>query len=860
MKPDYPNPMSKPSANAMLAVLFVTPSWLDLTVLFMNTKGILNAQNLNNKLADLVTTGTSEHRPAGLSLELLYSALDQVPAFVWITDANGQALFVNQQARQFTGIRDTKNMTSREWMLLISHPDDLEMLLSKWRQAFENQQPLECEYRIKRHDGEYHWMITRSQPIHDAQGKLLGRVGTTVDIQKNKLIEQRDSRFQLLGERLSATADTTEFAQVITESAKGLFGADACIIMTLDDQTGEARVLSSKGVFNSTLVQECIRRGEPKFVPSPSPSSEGCTAVLPLRAEHVTMGALGLAFPSVQDLSEDQRQFLLFASRAFSHAMLRAKTKERALELQQVTTELSQALTWDEVIEVIQKRVFQSMGASGGVLTEAYAGGKELVALVSSGFSNDSVERWGRSDSELELPVPAAYRSGHPLFIGSREELIESFPLIHTAVNDTAIAAMAALPFTRSGQIIGAMGLAFRTPRVFTLEFKSYLTTLASQCAGALERAKLFEHLKSAQEQLELAVESSQLGIWDWHPKTGLLTWSDQLQRIFGLKPGEFLGTYESYQQLIHPEDRESAHQTIMAAIRSRKPYILIHRIVWPDGSVHWLQSSGRAFFDEKGELERMTGTSVIIDEKVKAEQGLKHAVQARDEFISIASHELKTPITSLRLQVEVLQRALHEKTAHLYSKENVFKLIKQTDRQLTQLTRLVDDMLDVSRIGAGRLSLKLEPVNVTTLVEELADRLSPQFAQAKIPFSIQSVGNTIVVADPYRLEQVIANLFTNAIRYASGAPLTIEVNGEVKGLEAGEVEVRIQDRGPGIPAADQERIFQRFERGQVGHAGGGLGLGLYISKTIIDAHRGWISLDSKVGSGATFIIHLPKT
>ncbi len=219
----------------------------------------------------------------------------------------------------------------------------------------------------------------------------------------------------------------------------------------------------------------------------------------------------------------------------------------------------------------------------------------------------------------------------------------------------------------------------------------------------------------------------------------------------------------------------------------------------------------------------------------------LQRAVHARDEFLGIASHELKTPLTSLRLQTQMAQRGIQPLHPD--------KLIKQMDR----LLRLIEDMLDISRIDAGKLQLERGDVDLAALASDVVDRFQPQLAAAGCAVVRDLVAGVCGQWDAYRLDQVITNLITNAMKYAPGRPI------EVKVARRGELAtLTVRDHGRGIGGGDRERIFRRFERATSARNVSGLGLGLFISRQIVEAHGGRIALDDADGGGAAVLVELP--
>ena len=236
---------------------------------------------------------------------------------------------------------------------------------------------------------------------------------------------------------------------------------------------------------------------------------------------------------------------------------------------------------------------------------------------------------------------------------------------------------------------------------------------------------------------------------------------------------------------------------------------------------------------------------------RIQAE--LEQALQIRDEFMSIASHELKTPLTSLKLQAQLRKRILEKGDPSAFTSERLTKMFDADEKQLDQITHLIDDMLDITRISSGKLSINLEQFDLCELVRDLVERSSEQFVAAGCPVDIEDCLPVIGNWDRFRIEQVVTNLLTNAMRYGAGKRVLIQVN-----ASKDEARIVVRDHGRGIAKENHERIFQRFERAVSGSEISGLGLGLYIVSQILEAHHGSIRVESELGQGATFVVALP--
>ena len=233
----------------------------------------------------------------------------------------------------------------------------------------------------------------------------------------------------------------------------------------------------------------------------------------------------------------------------------------------------------------------------------------------------------------------------------------------------------------------------------------------------------------------------------------------------------------------------------------------------------------------------------------------LTEAVRTRDEFLSIASHELKTPLTPIKLQLQGIQRLMRSDRLATLPPAQLAKMTDTANRQIDRLTHLVDNLLDVSRISAGKLQLRKETVDVNGLFREILDRHAAEVKSSGAEVSMNvPVMPVTLEADPLRIDQVITNLFTNALRYAPGSRIELGARREANG----NCLLWVEDNGPGIPASHQATIFDRFERLPASAPSSGLGLGLFISRQIVEAHGGFLSLSSQMEKGSRFEIRLP--
>ena len=241
-------------------------------------------------------------------------------------------------------------------------------------------------------------------------------------------------------------------------------------------------------------------------------------------------------------------------------------------------------------------------------------------------------------------------------------------------------------------------------------------------------------------------------------------------------------------------------------------------------------------------------------DENARLYEEAREAVRTRDDFLSVASHELKTPLTPLHLRLQALRREAEGTIAHV-PRERVARVVEGAEHQLRKLTGLVDDLLDVSRLAAGKLLLSWEDVDLAEVAREVVEGFAQQGERVGSPLEVEAELPVMGRWDRLRLEQVVTNLLSNALKYGAGRPVHVKVEGG-----PGQAVLEVRDEGIGIEPEHLMRIFGKFERAVSGRHYGGLGLGLYIARQMVEAMEGHIEAESQPGRGATFRVVLPRS
>jgi PAS domain S-box-containing protein len=301
--------------------------------------------------------------------------------------------------------------------------------------------------------------------------------------------------------------------------------------------------------------------------------------------------------------------------------------------------------------------------------------------------------------------------------------------------------------------------------------------------------------------------------------------------------------------EAIHFEDFQYCVDTYLRAFKKREVFEMEYRLRRHDGEYRWILDRGTPRFDDEGKFAGYIGSCIDITDRKIVEQDLKKAVDSRDEFLSIASHELKTPLTSLKLQLQISKHLLVEKPWELDT-ARFSKTLEVSEKQTDRLTSLVENLLDVSRIRSSRLQPNYENFDLVSLIKEVVERMRTQPAQVvnlNLPASLNGLW------DKNNIDQVLVNLLSNALKFGNGKPVTVALAGTAE-----KTVITVTDQGIGIDPQVQSHIFDRFERGVSSEHYAGLGLGLYIVKRIVEAHDGKVGVESVPGKGATFTVEIP--
>lgn len=379
--------------------------------------------------------------------------------------------------------------------------------------------------------------------------------------------------------------------------------------------------------------------------------------------------------------------------------------------------------------------------------------------------------------------------------------------------------------------------------------------------------------LKQAEERLRLALTGSQIGMYDWDINTDRITWSADHERIWGYQPGEFDGTLEGFTRRIHPDDLLQIQEQLDTARKTGAPYRQDFRVIWPDGSEHYVSSRGEFEYDEYGQATHLRGTVLDVTEReilhrriqlmnadlekqvADRTAELELALKTKGQFVANISHELRNPLNSINLQTYLL--------CHDGLNEEQNRIANNIQANVSSLAMLIDDILDFSKMESGQFVLDIAPFSLDTLVNALkiqnqsaADNKGLTLHWPDVPWQGDLLG------DMKRLQQIICNLLGNAIKFTEQGDVWMKLTLENQTARNVTLKFEVMDSGIGIQPGVIPHLLEPFTQADssITRRFGGTGLGLSISKHLVGLMGGEISIASTPGLGSVFTFTLTLT
>ena len=429
------------------------------------------------------------------------------------------------------------------------------------------------------------------------------------------------------------------------------------------------------------------------------------------------------------------------------------------------------------------------------------------------------------------------------------------------------IQAFVAAPLIKDGRHVALFAVHHVTARAWPAHDLSLIEETAERTWSAVERAKAEDAFRASDARLQLALEAADMGTFAWDAQRDETEPDGRMLSLFGLPPGGRLNLAVALETLIHPDDRAPYAQAVAAAMDPAGDGTLRHdiRVLHADGSLHWVTVTAQMVFDgNPRRAVRLVGMAADISDRKFSEAALRlseeqllESDRRKDEFLAVLAHELRNPLAPIRTGLELIRLGSD-------SRDAVERVRRMMERQIGHMVRLVDDLLDVSRITSGKIQLQRGVRQLASLVQNAleANRAAVQDAQLDLTVDLPESPIWLDV-DPTRFVQVLSNILHNAVKFTDpGGHIALAAHvARDNGRSSGELVLSVTDSGVGIPSDMLPRVFDLFVQGEspADRPHSGLGIGLALARRLMDLHGGTIQASSDgPGRGSTFTIRLP--
>jgi PAS domain S-box-containing protein len=762
---------------------------------------------------------------------------------IWLIDTEARTLFINERMAEMLGYRveELVGQAVPEFVF----PEDLaaaqERIESNLRGYFE-----QFDFRFRRKEGTPLSVLACTSPVRNARGEINGALGMFSDVGERQQLEQARHQLAALVESAAIPIIGKTSEGIITSwnsaaehmygySAQEAVGQPITLLFPPDRQDEYARIMDRLHRGERVDLYETMRRRK-----------DG--TLLPVSITISPMYESDGQISGASDISHDITE--------------RKRIEAREQFLTEVSRALSSSLDYQETLANISRLVIPQMADWFAVdVVDA----ERRFELVEIAHKDPEQVAWARAlreqypvDPDASTGLPKVVRTGQSeLYANMTDEM-----LVAGARNEEELAlarqigysSVMLVPLIARGRNIGVVSFVSTESDKHYDERDLALAEEVGRRAGvALDNARLYREVQQSRDQLDIILQGVADGIVVYASDSRMLYANEAAAHMNGYTSvREFLSTpllemvsrYEFIDERGEPFlYAQVPHRRVFAGEREAQA-VIGYREAGTAQPVRWVLVTSRPVLEESGEVALVISILHDITERMIVER-------RKDEFISMTSHELKTPVTSLKGFTNILQRRLAKQrdTQGLH-------YLSRMDAQLDKLTDLISELLDISRMQSGKLVLQYGPVDLDILIDEAVETV--QASTMTHSLLVEGRTGAQVMGDADRLEQVFINLLTNAIKYSPGAG-----NVRVRLFREGEPEhviVSVQDFGIGIDKEHHERIFERFYQvtDPEEKTYPGLGIGLYISSEIVARHQGHIWLESCKGDGSTFFVALP--
>ncbi len=549
------------------------------------------------------------------------------------------------------------------------------------------------------------------------------------------------------------------------------------------------------------------------------------------------------------------------------------RAMDRTERLQALTEMLAGVRTISEVARVVVSEASVLMGANTAILALRERGTDRATLMQHRGLNTQLRDEYQIIDINTARPTADSLRTGEPIYFESRDGsggILERYPHMVHVWQELGAHAIATLPLMLDGVSIGAMTFTFTEPRQFSAQDKSFYVAFARQCAQAIGRALLIEverealvAIKDRDTRLRFAMDIAELGAWDLDLTTGAMWRSPRHDQIFGYEQMLEEWTYDMFLAHLVPEDRVRVDADFRAASASGAAWEFTCRMRRADGVQRWITGRGEPVSRVNGAADRVLGVVRDVTAEREAASALEAAKEdaeaanrSKSEFLAAMSHELRTPLNAISGYAQILELEIHGPVNDAQR-----DTLARIQRSEAHLLSVINDVLNFAKIEAGRLEYHMTDIPLAEAVAAILPLIAPQLAAKQISHAVHIPADVVVYADRDRLQQILLNLYSNAVKFThAGGSVVVDV-AHREGAAADAVFIRVSDSGIGIPRDRQHAIFDPFVQvhRNLTRTTEGTGLGLAISRDLANAMGGDLRVRSEEGQGSTFTLALQR-
>lgn len=746
----------------------------------------------------------------------------------WFVDLKNDKIFWSEEVYRIHGLDPkTTEPPSMEEAVSFYHPDDKGIVEEALEKAMSKKEPFTFELRLIRRNGEVRWVSSVGECRLDKSGNVDSLFGVFQDI---TLRRKKNEEIITIKERSETAMHSASVGiwELNPETDDAHWSSLIDEILGIEPNTQ----LSRKDIFARVHDEDkALVKSYPELLLEPGSEGE-----ITIRMHHSSGGLVYVHLRG--DVVRDSNGHVKSLAGSFTDVTKEKKAEELREELWNILS--LQEIDQSEKIERFLTHAMAYFDLQTGVISKITETEFNTEYVVSLENGLESGACFGLEDTYWSNVMKSnRVHAVHSISPNSKDA--KAF------YNKLKIQSYIGAPILVAGRRYGI--ISFFSAKARKQKFSStelqVIEQLAQWIGYEIERQINTKYLKESKERFATAVQGLSVGIWDWKDiNQGNSFWSDHLYKLLGFYPGEIPATMGSFREAVHPLDKDEFNDALQKHLKQQHPFNLELRLKCKPGTYRWFLATGQAIWNSQGEAQRMIGSIKDVHDR-------KIAETMKSEFVSNVSHELRTPMTSIMGSIGLIRSGnFGELDPRAQSLLDI--ALKNGDR----LVRLINDILDIEKIAAGKMEFHFSEEPITDLLEETISQ-SQAFADkhnAVITFTNEA-SDVSVKADKDRLIQVFTNLISNAAKF-SGENGYITVHAFKKGKN---VHISVKDNGLGIPKDRQAGIFEKFIQIDTGdkRASDGTGLGLSISKAIVDEHQGRIEVESDLGEGATFTVSL---